>query len=93
MGMTCRSQIGIVKSFLKWSWRYSLENNKVILFSVTILYCYYDDASYTNFYILYTARMARTNPSRTMQVRDVTLDEYDGNLSRSTTGHPTGVRV
>jgi hypothetical protein len=25
--------------------------------------------------------MARTNPSRTVQVRDVTLDEYDGNLS------------
>jgi hypothetical protein len=25
--------------------------------------------------------MAGTNPSRTMQVRDVTLDEYDGNLS------------
>jgi hypothetical protein len=24
--------------------------------------------------------MARTNPSRTVQVRDVTLDEYDGNL-------------
>jgi hypothetical protein len=49
MGMTCRSQIGIVKSSLKWSWRYSLENNKVILFSVTILYCYYYDASCTNF--------------------------------------------
>jgi hypothetical protein len=25
--------------------------------------------------------MARTNPSRTVQVRDVTLDDYDGNLS------------
>jgi hypothetical protein len=25
--------------------------------------------------------MAHTNPSRTVQVRDVTLDEYDGNLS------------
>jgi hypothetical protein len=25
--------------------------------------------------------MARTNPSRSVQVRDVTLDEYEGNLS------------
>jgi hypothetical protein len=52
MGMTCRSQLGIVKSSLKLSWHYSLENNKVILFSVTILYCYYYDASCTNFYLL-----------------------------------------
>jgi hypothetical protein len=31
-------------------------------------------------FIFYTARMARTNPSRTVQVQDVTLDDYDGNL-------------
>jgi hypothetical protein len=85
MGTTCRSQIGIVKSSLKWSWCYSLENNKVILFSVTILYCYFYDASCTNF-ISYTPRMARTNPSRTVQVRDVTLDEYDGNLADTLRG-------
>jgi hypothetical protein len=53
MGMTCRSQIGIVKSSLKLSGRYSLENNRVIHFSVTILYCYYYDSSCTNFYLLY----------------------------------------
>jgi hypothetical protein len=53
MGTTCRSQIGIVKSSLKLSCHYSLENNEEILFSVTILYCYYYDVSCTNFYLLY----------------------------------------
>jgi hypothetical protein len=32
-------------------------------------------------FIFYTARMARTRPSSTVQVRDVTLDDYDRNLS------------
>jgi hypothetical protein len=45
MGKTCRSQIGIVRSSLKLLWRYSLANNKAILFSATILYCYYYDTS------------------------------------------------
>jgi hypothetical protein len=32
-------------------------------------------------FIFYTARMAHTRPSSTVQVRDKTLDDYDGNLS------------
>jgi hypothetical protein len=80
MGKTCRSQIGIVKSSLKWLWRYSLANNKSILFSAIILYCYYYDASCMDSIFLYTARMASTNPPRIVQLWDTTLVEYDGNL-------------
>jgi hypothetical protein len=86
MGRTCRSQIGILKSSLKLSWCYSFENNKTVLFSAIILYCYYYDASCTNYIFHIHSQDGKHKPTKDRASSRCDFDEYDGDLSNMLCG-------